>query len=112
MVNSELTKIYVLDTANDFAPVGAFTVGENSLGAYSGAGLEMGCDGSLWLADQSNGQVYHVNSSEATSLCQIQASWFSVNPQNGNLAAGEHIAVTVTFDSHGSPLATTPGKSW
>ncbi len=110
MVNAELTRIYVLDTANDFAPLGSFTVGDDLLGAFSGAGLEMGCDGSLWLTDQSNSQVYNVTSGETTSLCTIEASWFSVYPQNGDLAPGEHIAVKVTFDATNLSLGDYNGQ--
>ena len=88
MVNAEDTRIYVLDAANDFAPLGVFTVGAVLLGAFSGAGLEMACDGSLWLIDQSDGQVYQVASGEATTLCQVQATWFSVNPQERLPGAG------------------------
>jgi hypothetical protein len=105
MVNAEDTRIYVLDAANDFAPLGVFTVGADLLGAFSGAGLEMACDGSLWLTDQSDGQVYQVTSGEATTLCQVQATWFSVNPTNGPLAPGEFIDVQVTFNANG----LTPG---
>ena len=110
MVNAEETRIYVLDAANDFAPLGVFAVGADLLGAFSGAGLEMACDGSLWLTDQSDGQVYNVTSGEATTLCQVQATWFSVNPPNGYLASGEYIDVKVTFDSHGLTLGDYTGQ--
>jgi hypothetical protein len=84
-------------------------VGAN-LGAFSGAGLEMACDGSLWLIDQSDGQVYQVTSGEQTTLCQVQATWFSVNPPNGYLASGEYIDVQVTFDTNGLPLGDYTGQ--
>jgi hypothetical protein len=105
MVNAEDTRIFVLDTAHDFEPVGVFAVGADLLGAFSGAGMEMACDGSLWLTDQSDGQVYQVTSSEATTLCQVEATWFSVKPSEGPLAPGDYIDVQVTFDAHG----LTPG---
>jgi hypothetical protein len=110
MVNAEDTRIYVLDAANDFAPVGAFAVGAGLLGAFSGAGLEMACDGSLWLTDQSDGQVYNVTSGETTTSCQVEATWFSVNPQNGYLASGEQMDVKVTFDTHGLTLGDYTGQ--
>ena len=90
MVSAEVTKIYVLDAGHDFAAVGAFDIGDNLLGAYSGAGLEMGCDGSLWLVDQSNGRVYDVSSGEKTTACEAEAPWFSVNPAYVDLQPGEH----------------------
>jgi hypothetical protein len=110
MVNAENTRIFVLDAANDFAPLGVFMVGADLLGAFSGAGLEMACDGSLWLTDQSDGQVYQVTSGEVTTLCQVQATWFSINPPNGYLAPGEYIDVQVTFDANGLPLGDYTGQ--
>jgi hypothetical protein len=97
LVNADPTQIYVLDTANGFARVGAFTVGQNALGAYAGAGLEMACDGSLWLVDQSSGQVYNVTSGETTSLCTQAAPWLGLDPTTANLQPGQSQQVTVTF---------------
>jgi hypothetical protein len=65
----------------------------------------MACDGSLWLTDQSDGQVYQVTSGETTGLCQVQAAWFSVYPTEGYLAQGEYYDVQVTFNASG----LTPG---
>jgi hypothetical protein len=85
-------------------------VGADLLGAFSGSGLEMACDGSLWLIDQSDGQVYQVTSGEETTLCQVQATWFSVYPLEGYLAPGEYIDVQVTFDTNGLPLGDYTGQ--
>jgi hypothetical protein len=109
MVSAEVTKIYVLDAAHDFEAVGAFTIG-SGLGAYSGAGLEMGCDGSLWLVDQSNGRVYNVSSGEKTTACEAEAAWFDINPYNGYLGPGDHEAVVVTFYTRGFAPGTYNGQ--
>ena len=45
--------VFVLDAANDLALLGQFAVA--SFGEYSGAGLEMACDGSLWAVNQMDG---------------------------------------------------------
>ena len=39
-------KVYVLDVANNYAPVGQFTITGFGSG---GAGMEFDCDGNLWL---------------------------------------------------------------
>ena len=51
--------IYVLDASNQYSLVGQFQI---PFGAYSGAGLEIDCDGNLWAVEQKTGTVYQLES--------------------------------------------------
>jgi hypothetical protein len=62
MVNDSPNPVFVLDAANNYSVVGQFTI--SGFGDFSGAGLEFGCDGSLWAVNQVSNTVYQVESGE------------------------------------------------
>ncbi len=98
MVNADPSRVYVLDVAADYAPVGQFDVGAG-LGAYGGAGLELDCAGHLWAVDASDNTIYRFDSGEATTACQADVSWLSTSPVSGTLGPGSTRRITVAFDA-------------
>ena len=97
MVNNSPNLVFVLDAANDLAPIGEF--GVDSFVDYSGAGLEMACDGSLWAVNQMDGMVYRFETGETTTVCVADLPWLSAAPITGTVPAGESQDVDVTFDA-------------
>ncbi len=95
--NSSPNLIYVLDAANNYAVLGSFAVA--GFGDYSGAGLEIDCNGHLWAANQVDANIYEIDSGEAASLCGIP--WLDETPLSGTVAAGGSQDVTVSYDSTG-----------
>ncbi len=98
MVNADPSRVYVLDVADDYAPVGQFDVGVG-LGAYGGAGLELDCTGHLWAVDASSNTIYRFDSGESTTACQADVSWLSTSPVSGTLGPGSTRRITVAFDA-------------
>ena len=89
MVNGNPNPVYVLDAANNFTITGQFNV-SLGFGAYSGAGLEIDCDGNLWAVDQDTNTVYQFESGETTSMCARDVPWLSENPITGTLGASSY----------------------
>ncbi len=107
MVNDSPNPVYVLDAANNYAALGQFTI--PGFDAYSGAGLEIDCDGHLWAVNQSTETVYEVDSGEATSVCARDVPWLSESPISGTLAALSSQPISVRFDAGVSQI-TQPGQ--
>jgi PKD repeat protein len=99
MVNDYQNPVYVLDAANSYSILGSFTIA--GFGEYSGAGLEIDCNGHLWAVNQTTGMVYEVDSGETTSVCYTDVPWLSEAPTTGTLGPGEHVDIAVTYDSTG-----------
>jgi len=108
MVNDYPSLVWVLDAANSYAVVGGFIV--PGFTAYGGAGLEIGCDGSLWAVDQSQHLVYQVDSGEETSWCAVDIPWLSIAPANGAIAGGDGTDITVTYDAAGLAAGVYNGR--
>ncbi|MFZ2447981.1 MAG: carboxypeptidase regulatory-like domain-containing protein [Syntrophobacteraceae bacterium] len=104
--NSE-SPIFVLDAANDYAPIGAF--GISGFRAWGGAGMEIDCDGNLWVVDQVTHTVYQVGSGETMAGCVFDIPWMSAVPATGTIAATNGTGrVAVNLDA-GSPAVTRAG---
>jgi N-acetylneuraminic acid mutarotase len=107
MVNDSPNTIHVLDVASAYADLGDFAV--SGFNDFDGAGLEIGCDGSLWAVNQGVNKVYQIDSGESTSVCGQDVPWLSENPTNGTLAADQVFpgeTIDVTFDA---TQVTQPG---
>ncbi len=98
ITNSNPTLVYVLDTANDYALLGQFSI-SMGFGAYAGAGLEFDCDGKLWAVDLVSEQITQFESGEAASLCKRDVSWISTEPVSGTLASKTSIPIKFHFDA-------------
>ena len=98
MTNDERSQVYVLDVADDYAPVGQFSVGAG-FGPYAGAGLEFDCVGNLWAVDQATNAVYQFESGETTGLCQYDIPWLSTTPLTGSIGPVSEQMISVTFDA-------------
>lgn len=100
--------VYVLDAMNGYALVGGFFVtsgGTPVMTQFGGAGMDVDCNGDLWLVDQGSQTIYQVDSGE-TGVCKFQdIPWLSENPTSGTVTAGTTSGVTATFDATG----LTPG---
>ena len=107
MVDDSSNLVYVLNAANNYAALGQFPI--SGFGAYSGAGLEIDCDGHLWAVNQSTETVYEVDSGEATSVCARDVPWLSESPISGTLAALSSQRISVRFDAGVSQI-TQPGQ--
>jgi PKD repeat protein len=97
MTNASPNLVYVLDAANSYAILGSFAIA--GFTDYSGAGLEIDCQGNLWAPNQVDLNVYEVSSGEAASLCDIP--WLDENPKTGTVTAGGSTDVDVTYDATG-----------
>ena len=96
--------VYVLDTRNGYAVIGAFFVtsgGVRVLTPFGGAGLEIDCNGHLWLIDSESKTIFEVETEE-TDVCAFdEIPWLSENPAEGTVPAGGTLPVVCTFDSTG-----------
>jgi hypothetical protein len=96
----------VFDARHGLNVVGAFNVLENGQPPFDfshngGAGMEIDCDGHLWLIDQVGQQIYEVESGESQVCGFNQIPWLSENPTQGTVTAGAAQPVVCTFDSTG-----------
>jgi hypothetical protein len=101
-----LFDVYVLDTRNAYAIVGAFDLKNgpsNVFADYAQAGLEMDCNGNLWAVDQNAQKVYEATSGE-TGVCNWRAAWLSATPATGAVANSSHTALTVSVNATGLTL--------
>ncbi|OQY47343.1 MAG: hypothetical protein B6242_05205 [Anaerolineaceae bacterium 4572_78] len=88
------SSLHILDAADSFAEVDSFTAD----GFDSGAGLAIGCDGSLWAVDQDLQMVFQIDSGESASLCGgASGVWIAEEPATGVIPADGSIEVTVIF---------------
>jgi uncharacterized repeat protein (TIGR01451 family) len=108
MVSADPNPVYVLDAANNYALLGQFNVSQG-FGTFSGAGLEIDCDGNLWAVDQNTNTVYQFQSGETTSICARDVPWLSESPISGTIAALTAQSVVVSFDAS-VPQITQPGQ--
>jgi hypothetical protein len=99
MANELTAHVYVLDVANNYAPLGEFAV--PAFDDYGGAGLEIGSDGSLWAVNLTDLKVYQLDSGEACSLCGslTDVPWLSETPIGGTIPAGSSATINVTLDA-------------
>ena len=100
--NASATRFYVLDVANNYAPLGEFQV--SGFSSYGGAGLEMDCAGNLWAIDQQGKQVYKLASGEVTTMCSpSDLTWVSETIATGSVGPGQHKVIQVIFDGRVDP---------
>jgi uncharacterized repeat protein (TIGR01451 family) len=107
LTNENLTRVSVLDVADEYALIGQFAISEG-FGSYSGGGLEFDCDGNLWAVDLGAGRVVQLASGEEALLCQRDVPWISSQPVSGTLAADTTQPITLTFNADAS-LVDQPG---
>lgn len=112
--------IHVLDVNANYAEIGSFDVAALSGGE---AGLEIDCDGNLWAANQSTGNLIEFTSDE-TGVCDwMDIPWLTETPVSGTIVPAANQVVTLGFDatslmpgtyeaqlmvSHNTPYALSP----
>ena len=77
--------------------VGTFTI--PGFGNYSGAGMEIDCDGNLWTVNQGTNTVYLVDSGVPSSLCAFDVPWLSESPISGTIQTAGNASIDVSFDA-------------
>jgi hypothetical protein len=96
--------VYVFDTRNAYAVLGAFFItsaGTPVLSPLGGAGMEIDCNGHLWLVDSVAQLIYEVETDE-TGVCAFDdIPWLSEEPPGGTVAGHATLPVTCTFDATG-----------
>jgi hypothetical protein len=90
---------YVLDVNDGYSLVGAFMLGTNVVGDLQG--LEIDCNGHLWVAASHGGVVYEVDSGEAGVCAWADIPWLSVTPSAGTVNANGTTTLNLSFDSTG-----------
>lgn len=95
MTNADPNPIVVLDAANGFSSLGQFNV--PGFAAFSGAGLEVDCDGNLWAINQLTSEAVLIDSGESASLCA--AKWATATPESGTIPANSVSTFDVVFNS-------------
>jgi hypothetical protein len=108
-VSGGANDIYVLDAKNGYAVIGGIDImdgGVRAITDYDEKGLEIDCNGDLWLQAHDTGISDKVISfaSGETGVCDWQASWLTTAPTSGNVAAHGSSPVNVNVDS--TSLAT------
>ena len=97
--------VYVLDTRNQYAIVGGFFVtsgGAQVLTPNGQAGMELGCDGHLWLIDSGSQTLYEVDAGGAAGACDVlDIPWLTEDPQAANVPPHTPQGVACTFDAAG-----------
>ena len=96
--------VYVLDAAHGMAVVGAFNVLQNGaplpgLLANGGGGLEIACDGRLWMVDRTSQLILEVDSGEHDACAFNDVPWLTEAASSGSVAAGVVQPIACTFDS-------------
>jgi N-acetylneuraminic acid mutarotase len=99
MVNGSPNLIYILEVADNYDIIGAFSI--TGFEAFDGAGLEIACDGSLWAINQGQNAAYQVESGETHDICFQDVSWLSEEPASGAVPADSTQIVDVNFDATG-----------
>jgi hypothetical protein len=100
--------VYVLDTRNHYAIVGAFFVtsgGSPVLSPNGQAGLEVGCDGRLWLIDSTTQTLYEVDAGGSNACDVLEIPWVFEEPHAFNVPPHSSLDVLCAFNSAG----LTPG---
>ena len=98
--------VFVFDSRNGMAVVGAFNVTQNGqplpgLLAQGGAGMEIDCDGRLWIVDQVDQLLLEVASLDSEACAFNDIPWLSESPTSGTAAATSTLPITFTFDATG-----------
>jgi len=96
--------VYVLDPAQDYALLGRYDI--PALGDYAAGGVELGCNGSLWIVDQTSNQVLETATGETQACTWADVSWLSTTPVEGTLAAGSDSPVQVMLNAGSLPAGT------
>src|SRR5262249_38131148 len=98
--------VYVLDTHQNDAVVGAFFVtsgGTPVLTPNGAGGMEMDCDGHLWLVDTASQTIYEAETNETDVCAFASIPWLTEEPTGGNVPAGGSVPVACAFDAAGLP---------
>ncbi len=104
--------IYVLDVNDGYSMVGGFNIMNGATRAITDGdekGLEIDCDGNLWLQAHDttapSDKVLSFASGE-TGVCDWQNSWLSTTPVTGSVAALDSSDVDVIVDATGMAAGT------
>ena len=85
--------VYVFDTRNQYALLGAFFItsgGAPVLTPFGGAGMEMDCAGHLWLVDLETQTIFEAETEE-TGVCAFDdIPWLSEDPTSAPLPETRH----------------------
>jgi hypothetical protein len=98
--------VFVFDARHAMNVVGAFNVTQNGQPLFDflhfgGAGMEIDCDGHLWLVDQVGQLIWEVESGESHVCAFNEIPWLAEDPTQGTVSASSTFPVACTFDSTG-----------
>ena len=98
--------VFVFDAKNGMAVTGAFNVTQDGqpvpgLRANGGAGMEIDCNGNLWLVDQTGQLLYEVASGEINVCAFNDIPWLSESITEGTVSATTTLPIVCTFDATG-----------
>jgi len=85
MVNGAPNLVYVLDVPDNYNQIGSFGIA--GVADYSGAGLDIACDGHLWVVNQTNEMVLEVDSGETGACLSASLPWLVLTPDTGVVPA-------------------------
>ncbi|HDQ74196.1 MAG TPA: carboxypeptidase regulatory-like domain-containing protein, partial [Chloroflexi bacterium] len=97
MLNDAPNTVEVIDWAS-CSVIDSIVVAGGAFGDYSGAGLGVDCNGNLWAANQSNKNVYLIDSGVPANLC-TGVPWLDETPTAGTVSAAGDTSITVDFDA-------------
>ncbi len=98
ITSESMTRVFVLDAANNYEQLGQFQVSEG-FGAYAGGGLEIDCSGSLWGVDINENRVVQFESGESATFCDYDIPWIEAQPVSGSADIGAVQPITISFDA-------------
>jgi hypothetical protein len=96
--------VHILDTRNDYAPIGGVAVTANGVPVLGGNGvsLEADCNNHLWIYHPFDQIVYEFESGE-TGWCANNIPWLTETPDAGTVQGGETLPIHLHFDAAGLP---------
>ncbi|MDQ7049239.1 MAG: carboxypeptidase regulatory-like domain-containing protein [Enterobacterales bacterium] len=81
-------------------------VGDDVISDNGQAGLDIDCNGNLWITEQNQQFVVGFQSGETGACEWNNVPWLSTDIRSGTLAAGDSTQVNVSFDSAGMMAGT------
>ena len=100
--------VYVLEPASGYKLLGGFDI--DGLGDFQQAGMDLACDGSLWVVNQATGEVLEVDSGEGPACVWADVPWLQAAPLSGSIPPGGSRSILLNLDTDLLDLGRNPAQ--